>query len=108
MEQTDRSVVSRPADMVVQAESAVANGDIKAFDATIVVATYDAKRWPFLSAAVENLLSGPDRPRRVIVCVDQNEELYEPGPFGLAGGYSAAELGGPWCFGNKERWLEIR
>jgi GT2 family glycosyltransferase len=77
VEQTDRSVVSRPADMVVQAESAVANGDIKAFDATIVVATYDAKRWPFLSAAVENLLSGPDRPRRVIVCVDQNEELYD-------------------------------
>jgi GT2 family glycosyltransferase len=77
VEQTDKSVVSRPADMVVQAESAAANGDIKAFDATIVVATYDAKRWPFLSAAVENLLSGPDRPRRVVVCVDQNEELYD-------------------------------
>jgi glucosyl-dolichyl phosphate glucuronosyltransferase len=77
VEQADGSVVSRLADAVVQAESAVAKGDTKASDATIVVATYDAKRWPFLSNAVESLLSGPERPNRVVVCVDQNEELYE-------------------------------
>ena len=77
MEQTDEPVMSMPAEVVVQAEPAVAKNNVKACDATIVVATYDAERWPFLSAAVENLLSGPDRPRRVVVCVDQNEELYE-------------------------------
>ena len=77
MEQADGSVMSKPADMPVQAELAVARGDIKASDATIVVATYDPERWPFLSAAVESLLSGSERPSRVVVCVDQNEELYE-------------------------------
>lgn len=50
---------------------------IKASDATVVMATYDPQRWPFLAAAVESLLAGPDRPRRVVVCVDKNEELYE-------------------------------
>lgn len=50
---------------------------IKASDATVVLATYDFHRWPFLVAAVESLLSGPDLPQRVVICVDQNEELCE-------------------------------
>lgn len=50
---------------------------IKVSDATVVLATYDPQRWPFLAVAVESLLTGPDRPRRVVVCVDKNEELYE-------------------------------
>src|SRR5512146_350886 len=50
---------------------------IKASDATVVMATYDPQRWTFFASAVETLSSGPDQPRRVIVCVDHNEELYE-------------------------------
>jgi GT2 family glycosyltransferase len=49
---------------------------IKASDATVVMATYDQSRWPFLAAAVESVLLGPDQPRQVVICVDQNEELY--------------------------------
>jgi glucosyl-dolichyl phosphate glucuronosyltransferase len=50
---------------------------IIASDATVVVATYNPQRWPFIEAAVESLLSGPDKPRHVVICVDQNEELYK-------------------------------
>jgi glucosyl-dolichyl phosphate glucuronosyltransferase len=52
-------------------------GGIKASDATVVMATYDERRWSFLARAVESLLSGPDRPRQVVICVDQNTELCE-------------------------------
>ena len=50
---------------------------IKASDATVVMATYDPRRWAIFASAVDNLLSGPGRPRRLVVCVDHNEELYE-------------------------------
>ena len=50
---------------------------IKASDATVVMATYDPQRWAFFASSVESMLSGPDRPRRVVVSVDHNEELYE-------------------------------
>jgi GT2 family glycosyltransferase len=50
---------------------------IKASDATVVMATYDPQRWAFFASSVERLLSGPGRPRRVVVSVDHNEELYE-------------------------------
>ena len=50
---------------------------IKASDATIVLATYDHRRWPFLVTAVESLLADPYRPRQMIICVDQDEELCE-------------------------------
>ena len=50
---------------------------IKTSDATVVMATYDPQRWAFFASAMESLLSGPDRPRQVIVSVDHNEELYE-------------------------------
>jgi glucosyl-dolichyl phosphate glucuronosyltransferase len=52
-------------------------GGIKTSDAAVVMATYDPQRWASFASAVESLLSGPDRPRRVVVCVDHNEELYE-------------------------------
>jgi GT2 family glycosyltransferase len=52
-------------------------GGVKASDATVVMATYDPQRWTFFTSAVESLLSGPERPHRVVVCVDHNEELYE-------------------------------
>lgn len=57
--------------------SAEGSSGIKTLNATIVIATYDPQRWSFLAAQVESLFSGPDRPRRLIVCVDHNEELYE-------------------------------
>jgi hypothetical protein len=50
---------------------------IKASDATVVVATYSSQRWSSLGAAVESLLSGPDRPAQVVISVDQNQELYD-------------------------------
>jgi GT2 family glycosyltransferase len=52
-------------------------GNIMASDATVVMATYSMQRWPFMEATVESLLSGPDKPRHVVICVDQNEELYK-------------------------------
>lgn len=71
-------VMITPIELSVGEAACTALGsDIKSSDATVVMATYDPKRWPFLAAAVETLLSGPDRPRRVVVCVDQNEELHE-------------------------------
>lgn len=70
--------------MALSAELSVAEapnmelGDgIRASDATVVMATYDPQRWTFFASAVESLLSGPERPHRVVVCVDHNEELYE-------------------------------
>lgn len=45
-------------------------------DATVVMATYDQKRWPFLVAAVEGILAGPAKPRQVIIGVDQDVDLY--------------------------------
>ena len=54
-----------------------AGNPIMTSDATIVMATYSPQRWPFIEAAVESLLSGKDKPRRVVICVDQNEELYK-------------------------------
>lgn len=62
---------------VAEAIGAELDSGIKSSDATVVLATYDPRRWPFLSAAVESLLAGPDRPRQVVVCIDKNEELYE-------------------------------
>lgn len=55
--------------------SAEPDGGIGVSQATVVMATYDLKRWPFIEAAVQSLLSGPEQPRRVVICVDQNEEL---------------------------------
>lgn len=62
---------------VAEARGMDRGSGIKASDATVVMATYDPERWTFFSSAVESLLSGPDRPRRVVVCVDHNEQLYE-------------------------------
>lgn len=62
---------------VAEAPNIELGGGIKASDATIVMATYDPSRWALFASAVESLLSGPDRPRRLIVCVDHNKELYE-------------------------------
>jgi glucosyl-dolichyl phosphate glucuronosyltransferase len=50
---------------------------IKASDATAVVATYSSQRWPFLEATIESLLSSSNSPRRIVISVDQNEELYD-------------------------------
>jgi glucosyl-dolichyl phosphate glucuronosyltransferase len=84
VEQTGTSVMSRRAEMAeqtdlsaVEAIDAELGNGIKTSDATVVLATYDPQRWPFLAAAVESLLAEPDRPRHVVVCVDKNEELYE-------------------------------
>lgn len=52
-------------------------GRIKGSDATVVMATYDLERWPYLAATVERLLSLQDRPRRIVICVDRNEELLQ-------------------------------
>ena len=102
VEKTGGSVISRPAEIAVQAEPAVTKRDIKTSEATIVVATHDSKRWPFLSVAVETLLSGSDGPRRVIVCVDQNKELYERVRLAWPEVMALLNSGNPWCFGNKE------
>lgn len=84
MEQIDGPIASKPAEMSYQAESAVieaitaeAGSDIKTSDATVVLATHDLRRWPFLVDTVKSLMSGANQPRRVVICVDQNEELYE-------------------------------
>jgi len=50
---------------------------IQAYDATVVLAAYDLGRWPLLVAAVESLFAEQNRPSRVVICVDQNEKLYE-------------------------------
>jgi GT2 family glycosyltransferase len=62
---------------VVDSAVAEAGSAIKTSDATVVLATYDLRRWPFLVAVVESLLSGSGRPRRLVICVDRNEELFE-------------------------------
>jgi glycosyltransferase involved in cell wall biosynthesis len=84
VEHVDGAVISKPAGMAGQAKpsvvepvAAVPSSGIKTSDVTVVLATYDLQRWPFLAAAVESLLAGPDRPRRIIVCADQNDELCE-------------------------------
>ena len=50
---------------------------IKTSDATVVIASYDLKRWSQLSSAVESLLSDADLPGNVVISVDHNTELYE-------------------------------
>src|ERR1700733_11823367 len=84
VEQTNGSTLPMPTEMtewqeapVVEAVDAEPANCISACDATVVMATYDLARWVFLAAAVESLLSGPDRPRKIVVCVDRNEELYQ-------------------------------
>ena len=52
-------------------------GTIKASDSTIVIATHDPRRWPLLVDALESVLSGRSQPRQIVVCVDQNEDLYD-------------------------------
>jgi glucosyl-dolichyl phosphate glucuronosyltransferase len=48
---------------------------VKVCDTTVVMATYDQRRWPLLTAAVESVLAEPDQPRRIVVAVDQDQEL---------------------------------
>jgi glucosyl-dolichyl phosphate glucuronosyltransferase len=69
--------VSEVGSSVVDSAAAEAGSAIKTSDATVVLATYDLGRWPYLVEAVESLLSGSDQPQRVIICVDRNEELYK-------------------------------
>jgi len=52
-------------------------GPVKGSDATVVLATYDLERWPYLAATVERLLSAQEWPQRIVICVDRNEELHE-------------------------------
>ena len=63
----------------LDAQSMVGERDVrvKVSDATVVMPTYDQKRWPFLVAAVKSILAGPDQPRQVVICVDHEEELYK-------------------------------
>jgi glucosyl-dolichyl phosphate glucuronosyltransferase len=49
---------------------------IKTSDAAVVMATYDQKRWPLLAAAVESVLADPGQPRQLVICVDQDKELF--------------------------------
>jgi glucosyl-dolichyl phosphate glucuronosyltransferase len=44
-------------------------------DATVVLTTYDPRRWLLLQAAVQSIIAQHDGPRRLVICVDQNEEL---------------------------------
>lgn len=67
----------QPAEAAGEAVGGEPGDGIRTSDATVVMAAYDAKRWPFLAATVKTLLSGQDQPRRVIICVDHNEELCE-------------------------------
>jgi GT2 family glycosyltransferase len=68
----------QPLDLAtVESVAAESAGGIKASDATVVLATHDLDRWPFLVAAVESLLAERNRPGHVVICVDQNEELCE-------------------------------
>ncbi len=48
---------------------------ITASDATVVLTTYDLKRWLLLEAAVQSIIAQHDGPRGLVICVDQNEEL---------------------------------
>ncbi len=84
MEQIDGAVISKTTEVEYQAQPSVITSiaaepgsDIKTADATVVLATYDLRRWPFLVDAVTSLISGADRPRQVVICVDQNEDLCE-------------------------------
>jgi glucosyl-dolichyl phosphate glucuronosyltransferase len=69
----EQSVAPEPVESVATEPA----GGIKTSDATVVLATHDLDRWPFLVAAVESLLAGPNQPNHVVICVDQNEELCE-------------------------------
>jgi glucosyl-dolichyl phosphate glucuronosyltransferase len=44
-------------------------------DATVVLTTYDPRRWLLLEAAVQSIIAQHDGPRRLVICVDRNEEL---------------------------------
>ena len=57
----------QPAKAAGEAVGGEPGDDIRTCDATVVMAAYDAKRWPFLAATVKTLLSGQDQPRRVII-----------------------------------------
>ncbi len=58
--------------------AAVKSADtIKTTDATVVLATHDLDRWPFLVAAVESLFAERHGPANVVISVDQNDELLE-------------------------------
>lgn len=71
-------VIIAPTELsVAQAIDAELDSGIETLNATIVIATYDPRRWPYLVAQVESLLLSQDRPLRVIVSVDHNEELHE-------------------------------
>lgn len=50
---------------------------IKASDATVVIATYDPARWSLLADAVKSVQADSEQPGQIIICVDQNEALYE-------------------------------
>jgi glucosyl-dolichyl phosphate glucuronosyltransferase len=73
-----RPIMAAPVELsVAEAHNMELGGGIKTSDATVVIATYDPQRWTFFASAVESLVAGPDRPRRVVVSVDHNEELHE-------------------------------
>src|ERR1019366_5134095 len=85
VEQADGAVPSNPGggeeqqteSATVEPAAAEPTGGIKASDATVVLATHDLGRWPFLVPAVESLLAERNRPGHVVISVDQNEELCE-------------------------------
>jgi glucosyl-dolichyl phosphate glucuronosyltransferase len=52
-------------------------GPITTSDATVVLTTYDSRRWRLLEAAVQSIIAQHDGPRRLVICVDQNEELLD-------------------------------
>jgi GT2 family glycosyltransferase len=69
--------VSTISERLTKSMNAERSDTIKTSDATVVMATYDMKRWSQLKSAVESLLSDTDLPGHVVISVDQNRELYE-------------------------------
>lgn len=50
---------------------------IRPSDTTIVIATYDQTRWPLLAAALASILTDPEQPKKVVIAVDQDKDLYK-------------------------------
>ena len=68
--------VSSMPERLTKSINAEPSDTIKTSDATVVIATYDMKRWSQLKSAVESLLSDTDLPGGVVISVDQNRELH--------------------------------
>lgn len=66
----------RPRTSIDDSSSEQMTGAINTSDATIVLATHSVDRWPFLAALIDSISAEDLQPASVVICVDNNEELY--------------------------------